>query len=435
MSSAECGTDNLIANRMPQRAARTSAATCAWSTDGQAAPEGAQWDAPGRRVPGHARRLADLRPRVGAVGVGVRAAGRRQRQLQDFGATEDTPSAYKLLIEVDSVVNVGHGLRTRPVRIEPTAVRYVRIGEPLGDSSYSISEFQAYCTAPNPFPPKLPVVDAPAAEGRRGALVRVQVVRQRRERALRDGAGVGRAGAAGLGHLARQAGAVSPHGRLRDGLLVFIGVVSFPCYFNFGFWHFPNCVHQWDTFHYYVGSKYFKELSYDRLYECVAVADSEAPGLRRRVELRKVMNLRTNMMEGTQQILAHPEDVQGPLHARSAGKTSRRTSPTSAASTTSSAGRRRRPTTATTATPVWNVMGTMLANTGAGLDEQIDWLTWIDPLFILGLTLLSVWAFGWRTTCVALAVFATNFPSRFYWTGGAFLRWDWLFYFVEGSAW
>ena len=45
---------------------------------------------------------------------------------------------------------------------------------------------------------------------------------------------------------------------------------------------------------------------------------------------------------------------------------------------------------------------------------------------------MSLWAFGWRTTCVALAVFATNFPSRFYWTGGAFLRWDWLFYFVGG---
>jgi len=26
----------------------------------------------------------------------------------------------------------------------------------------------------------------------------------------------------------------------------------------------------------------------------------------------------------------------------------------------------------------------------------------------------------------------TSFPNRFYWTGGAFLRWDWLFYFVGG---
>ena len=45
---------------------------------------------------------------------------------------------------------------------------------------------------------------------------------------------------------------------------------------------------------------------------------------------------------------------------------------------------------------------------------------------------MSFWAFGWRTTCVALAVFGTNFPSRFYWTGGSFLRWDWLFYLVGG---
>jgi len=35
---------------------------------------------------------------------------------------------------------------------------------------------------------------------------------------------------------------------------------------------------------------------------------------------------------------------------------------------------------------------------------------------------------------IALAVFATNFPSRFYWTGGAFLRWDWLFYYVGGAC-
>jgi hypothetical protein len=33
---------------------------------------------------------------------------------------------------------------------------------------------------------------------------------------------------------------------------------------------------------------------------------------------------------------------------------------------------------------------------------------------------------------VALAVFATNFPSRFYWTGGAYLRWDWLFHMTAG---
>ena len=110
-------------------------------------------------------RLAHLRPRRSCVRC-RRSCSRRTRttRYKIFGATEDSPSAYKLLVEVDSVVNVGHGLRTRPVRIDPTPVRYLRVGEPLGDSAYSISEFQAYCRAPNPFPPKLPIVDAPAAK-------------------------------------------------------------------------------------------------------------------------------------------------------------------------------------------------------------------------------------------------------------------------------
>jgi hypothetical protein len=35
---------------------------------------------------------------------------------------------------------------------------------------------------------------------------------------------------------------------------------------------------------------------------------------------------------------------------------------------------------------------------------------------------------------VALLVFATFFPCRFFWTGGAFLRWDWLFYMAAAVA-
>lgn len=39
-----------------------------------------------------------------------------------------------------------------------------------------------------------------------------------------------------------------------------------------------------------------------------------------------------------------------------------------------------------------------------------------------------------RPLAVALLVFATYFPCRFFWTGGAFLRWDWLFYTVAAVA-
>ncbi len=86
------------------------------------------------------------------------------------------------------------------------------------------------------------------------------------------------------------------------------------------------------------------------------------------------------------------------------------------------------------ATPVWTILGTTLANLAPASDTQIDLLSLLDPAYAFGMVGLIWWAFGWRTLAVALCVFATNFPSRFYWTGGAYLRWDWLFYLAGGVA-
>src|SRR6185436_14368605 len=163
MSSAACGTDNLIANKLPS-ARQDIRGDLRLVTDGKVAPEGAQWDAPNTGV------FLDTPAGSLTYDLGVVRSVSTfflQADANDsykiFGATEDTPSSYKLLTEVDSVVDVGHGLRKRPVRIDPTAVRYIKIGEPLGDNAYSISEFQIYCTPPSPFPPNLPIVEAPQA--------------------------------------------------------------------------------------------------------------------------------------------------------------------------------------------------------------------------------------------------------------------------------
>jgi hypothetical protein len=431
MSSAECGTENLIAGKMPA-AWQDAHGDARLVTDGKVATEGAQWDTTS------VVEFLDTPAGTLTYDLGVVrsvSAFLLQADANDsykvFGATENTPSSFKLLTEIESVVNEGHGLRKRAVRIEPTAVRFIKVGEPLGDNSYSISEFQVYCQAPNPFPPKLPIVDAPAAKVIQAPWYEFKWFANDESARFEMGLAIAAMLLLIWGIKLDRQGRARHLAKLRDVFLAFIGVVSFLCYFNFGMWHFPNRIHQWDTFHYYVGSKYFKELSYDRLYECVAIADSEAPGLRRRVELRKVMNLRTNMMEGTQHILAHPEECKSHFttqrwedfkkdvaHFRGKHDVKR----WEEAQTDHGYN----------GTPVWNILGTWLSNTGAASDDQIDWLTWIDPLFIVGLTLMSWWAFGWRTTAVALAVFATNFPSRFYWTGGAFLRWDWLFYFVGG---
>ena len=57
-------------------------------------------------------------------------------------------------------------------------------------------------------------------------------------------------------------------------------------------------------------------------------------------------------------------------------------------------------------------------------------LALLDAGYFAGMLAVVWWAFGWRILAVGLLVFATNFPSRFGWTGGSFLRWDWLFFLV-----
>jgi hypothetical protein len=428
--SPMCGTENLVAGKFPS-SYQDVRGSLRLPTDGAVAPEGAQWDAPvGVTFDTPAGSLTyDLGQPTPISAFMVQADANDTYKI--FGSTDGTVGSYKVIGEIESVLHIGHGLRTRTLNINTTEVRYVRIGEALGDGFYSVSEFQVFCKAPDPFPPKLRIVDAPPAKvvelpwwkfgwWENDASSRFEMSLAFFALAL-----------VGWGLWLTRKGQANRFQRLRDGLLIAVGALSFCAYWNFFSFHFGNYTHIWDTYHYYIGSKYFDELSYDRLYECAAVADSEDPSLLRRVEMRKIMNLRTNILGGTQEILAHPDSCKqhfSPERWKAFKQ--------DIAYFRNHHGVKRWEEAQTdhgyNGTPVWNIAGTILANTGPATDNQLWVLTRIDPLFILGITLLTWWAFGWRVMCICLAVFATNFPSRFYWTGGAYLRWDWIFYLVAG---
>jgi len=210
-------------------------------------------------------------------------------------------------------------------------------------------------------------------------------------------------------------------------------VVATLTYFNFGAFHFNNFVHNWDTLHYYLGAKYFRELSYERLYECIAVADANEPRLAWRMGPRRITNLRTNVLESTAEILAHPERCTEHF---SPDRWWRFTEDVAYFRDRETLGRWTEITTdhGFNGTPVWLLAGAPLANLGPASDRQILALTLLDPAYFLALIVVIGWAFGLRPLAVALLVFATFFPSRFYWTGGSFLRWDWLFYMVAAVA-
>jgi hypothetical protein len=215
----------------------------------------------------------------------------------------------------------------------------------------------------------------------------------------------------------------------RSGLLV----IAFAAGYGWTMWgtfHGNRAIHFWDTFHYYAGAKYFHENRYTNLYYCVQWAEIEA-GRQKVVEARKVRNLHTNLLEETDEIIAHPE------HCKDAY------TPERWAEFKGDVEYFRRNMGADwwdkmfkdhgyNASPVWNFYGQYLTNLGPANDTQIRWLCAIDAVLYVTLFLAIAWAFGLRTFALALLILGTGYPWAYFWTGGAFARVAWLWWATLG---
>ena len=223
------------------------------------------------------------------------------------------------------------------------------------------------------------------------------------------------------GWRARRRGEARAERRLRLALLGVLAATAFGSYFYF--WRFAR-LHVEDTFHYYVGSKYFPELGYYGLYDCTLQALDDA-GRADLAALPHVRNLGTMALEPPPLALARgpgckqgfsPErwrefaaDVRW-FHARVPGDRW--------AHVMEDHGYH--------PSPVWTLFGRPLASAipvkGAGTRV----LARLDHALVLGAFLFVGFSVGWETACFAAIVWGTGFLWRYSWIGDAFLRHLWL---------
>lgn len=219
---------------------------------------------------------------------------------------------------------------------------------------------------------------------------------------------------------------------VRDRALVATAVLALAGWWNFGLFHSPGYIHWHESFHHFLGSKYQRELGYTRLYGCVAVAEAEA-GAASDVSTRWIRNLETNGIEPASTALDDPSACTrrfSPLRWRAFSADTHYFKNRVAAHSW----RRFQLDHGYNATPVWTMAGGTLANLGPASDGLMFGLALIDPI-LLALMWVVIWAvFGWKPTCVAAIWWGTNYAARFYWTGGAFLRADWLLWMVAAVA-
>ena len=218
--------------------------------------------------------------------------------------------------------------------------------------------------------------------------------------------------------------------RFQPLLLSGLGVFALACWWEFGHFHFPTYLQVHEHYHYYLGAKYFPELEYTRLYQCTAVADVES-GLRPQVVKLWIRDLSTNRLTPGPDIISNPASCTSHFtparwemfkHDVAWFRSHRTPELWSEALVDHGYN----------GTPVWAVAATLLIPDRPATDGDIFLLALLDPLLILTMWAFAWWAFGWQATCIAMIWWGTNSLSTYLYTGGAFLRADWLALSVIG---
>jgi hypothetical protein len=220
--------------------------------------------------------------------------------------------------------------------------------------------------------------------------------------------------------------------KLARNVAILFTLLGFGVYFDY---FNPNTryseyYHRHEFYHYYLGSKYFQEVGYKRLYECTAIAEIEL-GRAANVRKRDIRDLRVNLIKP----IIDTEVVKDPKHCTAHFKPERWAAFKKDVDWfyKSAAGNyweNMIKDHGYNPPPVWTMTGKFFANMGDAGDTFFKYLASIDILLHVGAVVLLVWAFGWETTAVGVVFWGCNKAADFYWTGGAFLRQDWWFFLV-----
>jgi hypothetical protein len=225
----------------------------------------------------------------------------------------------------------------------------------------------------------------------------------------------------------RRPGALSE--RRAGQLLTAMAVAACAAYYNFGLFHGWTYVHHWETFHYFLGAKYFPELGYDGIYVASVAAQIEsAPGVELQGEIR---NLKDNRIEPIYALA----DQRSAVRARFTAERWR-----SFVADNAYFVRTCEPAYLTqirrdhgyNPTPVWTFVGRAFCRWLPAGRTTLVLLGLLDPLLLALTFFFVVRTYGSRVGALALVIFGLGYPWRFDWVGGAFLRQDWLAALIVG---
>jgi len=224
--------------------------------------------------------------------------------------------------------------------------------------------------------------------------------------------------------------------RKKRVLAIAFSLIAFGTYFDFGN---PNVryseyYHRHEFYHYYLGSKYSEELGYKRLYDCTLIAEAEN-GRSAQVAKREFRDLRVNLIKKAKDTYILTEPERCTKHFSEAKWSAfKKDVDWFYRSARGSYWERMQQDHGYNPPPVWTMTGKAFANLHPADGDFFKALATIDIVLQAGMIVLLYWAFGWRVGAIGAVFWGCNAAANFYWTGGAFLRQDWVFLLVASLA-
>jgi hypothetical protein len=230
-----------------------------------------------------------------------------------------------------------------------------------------------------------------------------------------------------------------------------LGVASILVYFNGFRGIYVNLWHRHEQYHYYFGAKYFHEMGYDGLYKCTVVAEDELGKVSRtvddrkytidmsaeaRAKDRKIRDLSgDNLLIPATYAVEHPEECKARFSDARWAQFKRdveffRFS----CATEKDYWQGMQKDHGYNPPPVWTATGYLVASLHDASLGFMQFLAAIDEVYLIAMFVGLFWAFGWRVFAVAAILWGCQASAANSWTIGAFLRLDWLFWFVMAGC-
>lgn len=295
--------------------------------------------------------------------------------------------------------------------------RYVRIGPEEGDRHYSVSELAVFCKKPDPFPPSFQVVAS-----HRPDPIHESVSFDRNLKAALALALI--PVLLGMGRLRR---------RPRIALALVLIAIGALGWIRFGRFHEGLVIHPWDSFHYFMGTKYFGELGYTELYNCIGAYELES-GRAKPILQGRVRDLATNVLHSGSWIETPEGRCKAEFTAerwKSFGADIEAFRPLFPDRLPFSRivvdhGYNGTP-------PLTAFLKTVTHFTPAS-EAALLLIGGLDLLAYLGVAALLFWGFGPRVAAMAALVIGLGEPWSYLWTGGSVGRAFWVLFLCGGIA-